>query len=149
MPAAASITLVNPSNPFSATERRSIAAVSGAGSIARDMPALADQRPEQHCVVSEIGSDIDRRHARAHMTGDVHRQTHFPIAVEQQMRAQPLVARIDIQLVPPEDAAQRLVAAEIDRLRAGAAQRFERAFRAAGEFLDIEPVEPAARGKRQ
>ena len=63
----------------------------------------------------------DRLIRKFGMTGDVHRQTHFPIAVEQQMRAEALVARIDVQLVATEDAAQRLVAAEIGRLRAGAA----------------------------
>ena len=64
---------------------------------------FAHQFRQQNRVISEIGAHIDRRHPGLDIARAKLRQPDFPETVEQQMRAEAAIPRVDVELVAAEN----------------------------------------------
>ena len=95
-------------------------------------------------VIAVVRADIDNALARAHSAGDEAGQPGFPIAVEEHVGREAVVARGDVELVAADDPAQRFAAAQRQGARHDAAPVLEGR---APELRDVGEAEDAsARG---
>ena len=89
-----------------------------------DLAVGIDEIGEEDGVIADIGAGIDADHPRPDHLRDQARDPELPVALADEMRAEPFVAGADVHLEPRERAAEHGIVADIDAERQPPAMAF-------------------------